>query len=185
MARAPHAGARRALHQRLRPASRRPALARRGRQPKHAPPSSTGTGAGSSSSPQPLRARGSPSKSMRAGTTRCTTASCARRSRLPADLVIKDTHYHSVLQALDLLQHRLEPDSQLCRNALARQAAAAGQTAVLRRCRGSAARARQAGGPRPPDRRDGDDARRRARRRGARLSRVRRDRRRSRSPRTR
>ena len=58
-----------------------------------------------------------------------------------ADLVIKDTHYHSALEALDILEHRLELDPQLRQHAVARQAAAAGAETVFRRGGGSAPRA--------------------------------------------
>ena len=53
--------------------------------------------------------------------------------------------------ALDLLEHRLEPDPRMRRHTVARQTAAAGPTAMLRRRRRSAARARQARGSRPAD----------------------------------
>ena len=56
-----------------------------------------------------------------------------------ADIIIKDTHYHSALQRSIFSEHRLESDSRLCRGTLARQTAAAGPTAMLHRSRGPAA----------------------------------------------
>ena len=69
----------RALHQRLFRAPRRLALRQLSR-PNRAPPCSSDIGAGSSSSPSRCARPASPSRSMRAGTTRCTTASSARPS---------------------------------------------------------------------------------------------------------
>ena len=140
----------RAIRQRLRRASRRLALAescrRRRRTQRRARAASAPARAARRAAAR-SRAHG---RSTRAGTTRCTTVSFESPS-------IRRGHRregHALplgAAALDLLEHRLESDSRMCRHALARQAAAAGPAAMLHRSRGPAARARQACGSRQPD----------------------------------
>ena len=173
MARSPPAGARRAIRQRLHRASHQLALARCGGHRR--------THRRAGAAPAPTRAaRRAAAEDRDHGRLRRALGLPAARQYRSKVRRLRRGHRdqgHALplgAAALDLLEHRLESDSRMCCRTLARQTAAAGPTAMLRRSRGPSARARQACGSRPADTIDCQRAQHGTRRRSARLPRIRR-----------